>query len=169
MPCFYQVCPHGFFQVLVISRKGESILWYNERDTFAHFGCHSTGRFSLSSSAMLATSLATHPPKVPTTWIQFVHALSAHAISSKLLITWVVRMYWIYWPRPWVLRALGLGPPIHHSYQLLLVIHSSPSSKEPLVCQCSVTNDNSQCKHVCYIRWMLLLNCHTLMVCTCAE
>ena len=65
-------------------------------DNFARIDCRSTRRFSSSSSAMIATSLA-----IPTAWIRFVHALSAHAIWIQITHNTGSRdVYWIYWPSP---------------------------------------------------------------------
>ena len=66
------------------STEKENRSFGNERDNFAHFGCHSTWRFSLSSSAMLATSLATHHRWQPHGFNLCMHALSAHAISKQI-------------------------------------------------------------------------------------
>ena len=79
------------------STEKENQSFGNERDHFEGFGCRSTEIFSLSSSAMLATSLvATHTSQVPTAWIQFAQALSAPAISKQITHNTGSRDVWIY-------------------------------------------------------------------------
>ena len=72
----------------------------NERDHFVHFCSHSTGRFSLFSSAMIATTLATHAHIHRFLPCGFNFCMRLHTIAPtqypyKLLTTRVGGMYWI--------------------------------------------------------------------------